>query len=252
MSNILEGKVAIVTGGGRGLGRAFALALGSEGAKVVVASRRQADLDEVVAAAADLGIDAWARVTDVTDEASVDGLVADAVQRFGAVDVLVNNSGILATRALVDQTIEEWDSIVDTNLRGVFLGCRAFGRHLIAEGRGGKVINVSSNYALKGYLRHAAYSASKAGIIGFTRSLAIEWARHGIQVNAVAPGYFATDMSARTMADEEFHEKILKTIPARRMGQGQELDAWIVALAGPASDFMTGEVITIDGGQTIY
>ncbi|MDN3059001.1 glucose 1-dehydrogenase [Streptomyces sp. SRF1] len=252
MGASLSGKVAVVTGGGRGLGRAFALALGAEGARVVVASRNVADLDGVVEEAAAGGFEAWARPTDVTQESSVDGLLAESVDRFGRVDVMVNNSGVILTRPLADLTLDEWNSIVDTNLRGVFLGCRAAGRHFIERGGGGKVINIASNYALKGYPWHAAYSASKAGVVGLTRSLAVEWARYGIQVNAVAPGYTVTDMSAAAMADQEFNDKILRTIPARRMGRPEEMAPWVVALAGPASDFMTGETVTIDGGQTVF
>ncbi len=251
MSRTLEGKVAIVTGGGRGLGRAFAHALGAEGAKVVVASRNAADLEKVVAQAEEAGYEAFARPTDVTSEESVDGLVRDAVAHFGAVDVLVNNSGIVTTRPLVDMSLEEWDGIIDTNLRGTFLATRAAGRQMIAQGRGGKVVNIASNFGLKGIPNHVGYSASKAGVVGFTRSAAVEWARHGIQVNAIAPGYFKTDMNVEVRGDEELEQKILRTIPARRMADASELSTWIVALAGPASDFMTGEVIVIDGGQTV-
>lgn len=252
MVGSLSGKVAVVTGGGRGLGKAFALALGAEGARVVVASRNVADLDAVVGEARARGYEAWARPTDVTEESSVDGLLAESVDHFGQVDVMVNNSGIIVTRPLVELTIDEWDSIVNTNLRGVFLGCRAAGRHFIERGCGGKVINIASNYALKGYPWHAAYSASKAGVVGLTRSLAVEWARYDIQVNAVAPGYTVTDMSAAAIADHEFNDRILRTIPARRMGRPEEMAPWVVALAGPSSDFMTGETITIDGGQTVF
>ncbi|MBY4108320.1 3-oxoacyl-ACP reductase FabG [Rhodococcus fascians] len=252
MADSLKDKVAVVTGGGRGLGRAIALSLGAEGAAVVVASRNHQDLDRVVAEAKESGIAAWARATDVTDEESVDGLIDDAVEHFGDVDVMVNNSGVLVTRPLVDVTMDEWHTQVDTNLRGVFLGCRAVGRHFVRRGLGGKVINVASNYALKGYPNHAVYSASKAGVVGFSRALAIEWARHGVQVNVLAPGYLVTDMSSSAMANEEFNNRILKTIPARRMGLPEEIAGWAVALAGPASDFMTGETITVDGGQTFF
>lgn len=249
MTNSLAGKVAIVTGGGRGLGRAFAHALGQEGARVVVASRNSDDLARTVAEADAAGFEAFARPTDVTDEQSVDGLVADAVAQFGGLDILVNNSGVVLTRSLVDITLAEWDSVLDTNLRGMFLATRAAGRQLISQGRGGKVINIASNFGLMGVQNHVAYSSSKAGVIGFTRSAAIEWARHGIQVNAIAPGYFATDMNAVVDAPDSVKERVLKSIPARRMGEADELRPWVIALAGPASDFMTGEVIVVDGGQ---
>ncbi|MFL4908225.1 SDR family NAD(P)-dependent oxidoreductase [Streptomyces sp. MMS24-I2-30] len=251
MSGVLAGKVAVVTGGGRGLGRAFAHALGSQGAQVVVASRKAADLDRVVAEATEAGYEAWAHPTDVTSESSIESLVTDAVAHFGHLDILVNNSGVVTTKPMVDTTADEWDTVVATNLRGTFLAVRAMGRHLISEGRGGKIINIASNFALKGIPNHSAYAASKAGVIGMTRSLAIEWARHNIQVNAIAPGYFTTDMNAEMRADAELPQKILRTIPARRFAGPDELSTWIVALAGPASDFMTGEVIVIDGGQSV-
>ncbi|MDI6520310.1 SDR family oxidoreductase [Streptomyces coelicoflavus] len=251
MSGVLDGKTAVVTGGGRGLGRAFAHALGAQGARVVVASRKAEDLDRVVAEAAEAGYEAWARPTDVTCETQVESLIEEAAARFGHLDVLVNNSGVVTTRAMVDTRVEEWDTVVATNLRGTFLAVRAMGRHLIARGGGGKIINIASNFALKGIPNHSAYAASKAGVIAMTRSLAVEWARHDIQVNAIAPGYFTTDMNADMRADAELPQRILRTIPARRFADPAELSAWIVALAGPASDFMTGEVVVIDGGQSI-
>ena len=251
MTEVLKGKVAIVTGGGRGLGRGFAHALGAAGAAVVVASRRRDDLDRVVSEAAEAGYVAFARPTDVTAEESVDGLVAETVARYGAVDILINNSGVVVSKPLTDTSLADWDQVVDTNLRGTFLVTRAVGRSLIARGQGGKVVNIASNFGLKGIPQHAVYSASKAGVIGFTRSIAVEWARYDIQVNALAPGYFVTDMNAEMRADPALTEKILRTIPARRLAAVDELSTWIVALAGPASDFMTGEVIAIDGGQSV-
>lgn len=251
MSKTLDGKVAVVTGGGRGLGRAFAHALGAEGAKVVVASRSAASLEKVVAEAGEAGFEAFARPTDVTSEESVEGLISDTVERFGGIDILVNNSGIVMTRRLVEMSLEDWNALIDTNLRGTFLATRAAGRRMIDQGRGGKIINIASNFGLKGIPNHVGYSASKAGVVGFTRSAAIEWARHNIQVNALAPGYFVTDMNAEVRSDKDLEQRILRTIPARRMAAPDELSTWVVALAGPASDFMTGEVIVIDGGQTV-
>ncbi|PBI91946.1 3-oxoacyl-[acyl-carrier-protein] reductase FabG [Rhodococcus erythropolis] len=251
MSKILTGKVAVVTGGGRGLGRAFAHALGAEGAQVVVASRNQTDLDRVVAEAAEADYKAVAIQTDVTSEESVNNLVQQSVDHFGSVDILVNNSGVVLTKPLVDMTVDEWDRLVDTNLRGTFLAAQAAARQMIAQARGGKIINIASNFGLKGIPNHTGYSASKAGVIGFTRSAAVELSRHNIQVNAIAPGYFVTDMNTEVRANHDLQERILKTIPARRMGEADELSSWIVSLAGTASDFMTGEVIVIDGGQTV-
>ena len=249
-SRELQGKVAIVTGAGRGLGRSMARALVEGGAAVTVAARTGAELDEFVTETESAGGRALACPTDITDEAAVEEMVRATVATYGRVDVLVNNSGIVASTPLVDQSADEWDRVIATNLRGTFLATRAVGRHLLAQGSG-KVVNVASNFALQGVADHAAYSASKAGVIAFTRSMAIEWARHGIQVNAIAPGYFATPLNAELREDADTLAKGVRAIPARRRGQPDERGPWLLLLACSASDFMTGEVIVIDGGQSI-
>lgn len=246
----LTGKVAIVTGAGRGLGRAMAHGLVRAGAAVTVAARTAGELDSFVDEVKAAGGQALACPTDITDEASVERMVDATVETFGRIDVLVNNSGIVASTPLIDQPADEWDRVVATNLRGTFLATKTAGRHLVAQ-QSGKVVNIASNFALQGVANHAAYSASKAGVIAFTRSMAIEWSRHNIQVNALAPGYFATPLNAEMRADADTLAKVVRAIPARRMGEPDELTSWLLLLAGSASDFMTGEVIVIDGGQSV-
>ncbi|MBV6756678.1 SDR family NAD(P)-dependent oxidoreductase [Rhodococcus opacus] len=246
----LKGKVAVVTGASRGLGRAIAEGFLAAGAKVVVAARSSESLAAFVETAKVAGGSALAVTCDVTDEAAVEQAAHAAIAEFGRIDILVNNSGVLATRALLDQDVAEWDQVMATNLRGVFLMTRAFGRHLVDQ-REGKVINIASNFGLKGIANHAAYASSKAGIIEFTRCMALEWAAHNVQVNAIAPGYFATDLNASMRADEAVTSKVMRAIPARRMGEPSELVPWVLLLAGSASNFMTGETIVIDGGQSV-
>lgn len=249
MSTPLKGKVALITGAGRGLGRQMAEALSDAGAHLVVAARTTAQIDDFAASVRARGRQALAVPSDVTDQKSVDLLVDRTLEHFGRVDILINNSGVVDTTTLLAQEPADWDRVVDTNLRGVYLMTRTVGRHLVAQGSG-KVINVASNFALMGVSHHAAYAASKAGVIAFTKSMAIEWARHDIQVNALAPGYFATDINADLRRDEAATRAVLRRIPARRMGRPEELSPWAVLLAGPASDFMTGQTLVIDGGQS--
>jgi NAD(P)-dependent dehydrogenase (short-subunit alcohol dehydrogenase family) len=245
----LLGRTAVVTGAGRGLGRAMAMALAEAGADVALAARSKDQLEEVAADVERLGRRALAVPTDVTDATAVQHLVDTTVAELGGLDVLVNNSGVIDSSPLLDQDPAAWDRVMDTNVRGTYLATRAAGRHMVAQGRG-KVVNIASNFAFTGVADHAAYCTSKAAVVAFTRAMAVEWARHGIQVNALAPGYFATDMNAAVRADPDSLAKVLRAVPARRMGEPHELSAWLVLLAGPASDFMTGETIVVDGGQT--
>jgi 2-deoxy-D-gluconate 3-dehydrogenase len=248
--DVLAGRVAIVTGGGRGLGRALALALAGAGADVVVAARGAEELTRVADEVRALGRGALAVPTDVTVAADAERLATTAVAELGRLDILVNNAGVLHGAPLLETRDEDWDRVVDTNLRGTFLCTRAAGRHLTAAGAG-KVINVVSNFALRGVAGYASYCASKAGIAGLTRAVAVEWAPHNVQVNAVAAGYFETEINADARADPQLYDYLLRQIPARRMGQPEELGPLVVFLASSGADFMTGETVVIDGGQVI-
>jgi NAD(P)-dependent dehydrogenase (short-subunit alcohol dehydrogenase family) len=244
----LDGRVALVTGASRGLGRAMAVALAEAGAELALLARSRGDLEETAAAVKAAGRSAVVLPADVRRPGEVDEAVETTLGAFGRLDVLVNNSGIAVVKPLVETSHEEWQAILDTNLTAAFSLCRAAGRAMIAR-RTGKVVNVASVLGAHGLSGYTAYSASKGGLIALTRTLAVEWARHNIQVNAIAPGWFLTPMNADAFADEKIRARLLAEVPARRVGQADELGPLVVYLASPASDFVTGEVVFIDGGQ---
>jgi 2-deoxy-D-gluconate 3-dehydrogenase len=246
----LAGRVALVTGASRGIGRAVALALGAAGAAVACAAR---SLDQVEATAATLeaaGARGLALRVDVTRADEIAQAVARTEAALGPVDVLVNNAGVTLDRKTVEVTDEEWERVLATNLTSMFRCARAVAPGMIRLGRG-KIINVGSMYGALGVPRYAAYCATKAAVEGLTRSLAAEWARHGIQVNCLAPGYTNTDIPRAAMADEKTRALFLSKVPARRIAEPEEAGALAVYLASPASDFMTGQVVRLDGGQTM-
>jgi 2-deoxy-D-gluconate 3-dehydrogenase len=214
----------------------------------VAGARSVGDLERLESEVAALGRGCVVVPTDVTAADSVDRLVSTGLEAFGRLDIVVNNAGITRQAPILETTDDDWDAVVATNLRGAFLVLRAAGRHLTRQGSG-KVINVASHWALRGVPTFASYCASKAAIVSLTRAAALEWARFGVQVNALAPGYFETDINAGARADAAVHDRILARIPMRRMGIPAEVGRWIAILASEASDFMTGEVIVLDGGE---
>jgi 2-dehydro-3-deoxy-D-gluconate 5-dehydrogenase len=245
----LAGRVAIVTGASRGIGRGVAERLAAAGADLALAGRSADALEQAARELRDAhGVRAVAIPADVTSETSVEALVAQTIERLGGLHVLVNNSGIAVEGAFLDVSLEDFDRVLATNLRGVALCCRAAGRHLVRQGHG-KVVTIASNLGLAATPGLAAYSASKGAVLALTRSLAIEWARHGVQVNAIAPGYVETEINADARADPRVYEEIVRRIPARRFGHPEEVGEVAVLLAGPGSDFITGETIVVDGGQ---
>ena len=241
--------MAIVTGASRGLGRAMALALAEAGADVALAARSAPDLDETARLVAATGRRALAIVTDVTAYAEVETLVKRTVGELGGLHVLVNNSGIARVAPVAQMSPEDFRATLDVNLVGVFNGCRAAAAHLIGQNCG-KIVNVASVLGQVGLPGYSAYAASKSGVMGFTRALAAEWARHSIQVNALAPGWFVTDMNAEAFGDPRVSERLLRDVPARRTGRLEEIGPLVVYLASAASDFMTGQTLFLDGGHS--
>ena len=244
----LTGNVALVTGASRGIGRAVARALAEAGADVAVAARSDGDLKLVADEIAELGRRALPVRLDVTDSGSVEVAVSTVVEQLGGLDVLVNNAGIVHSRPVLETSDDDWDRVLATNLRGVFLCSRAAGR-VLTEQRSGKVINMASHFGIMATPAHGAYCASKAAILQLTRVLALEWAPFNVQVNAIAPGYVATDLNAETRQDAGLTERIVRRIPAGRMAEAEEIGPLAVLLASEASDFMTGSTLVIDGGH---
>jgi len=243
----LDGKVAIVTGASRGLGKAMALALAEAGADLVLVSRSRADLETTAKAIEALGRRTLVIPIDISAFHDAQAVAQETLATFNQIDILVNNAGVAVVKPLVELAPEEWERVLATNLTGTYNLCRAVGPHLIRQGAG-KVINIASVLGLTGLPGYAAYSASKGGIIALTRVLAVEWARFNVQVNCIAPGWFVTPMNERAFADEKIRERLLRNVPARRTGRPEELGPLAVYLASAASDYMTGEVIVIDGG----
>lgn len=244
----LTGKIAVVTGASRGLGRAIAVALAQAGATVTLAARSKPDLEETAHIITRLGRRVEVIPTDVSVYASVEALMDRTVRDLGRLDIVVNNSGIAKVAPLAEMSPPDWKDVIDVNLTGVFNGCRAAARHLFATGAG-KVINLASVLGAVGLSGYTAYAASKGGVIALTRTLGVEWARHNVQVNAIAPGWFVTEMNEAAFADPRVRDRLLRDVPARRTGRLDEIGPLAVYLASPASDFMTGQTIFLDGGQ---
>jgi 2-deoxy-D-gluconate 3-dehydrogenase len=242
----LQQKVALVTGANTGLGQGIAIALAQAGADIVAVGRSScADTERDVRA---LGRAFHAITCDLAQSNQAGGIVANAIKAAGCVDILVNNAGIIRRADAVDFTEEDWDAALDVNLKTPFFLAQAAAKEMIKSGRGGKIINIASMLSFQGGIRTASYTASKSGIAGITRLLANEWAAKGINVNAIAPGYFSTNNTTALRADEQRNKDILARIPANRWGKPQDIGGTAVFLSSAASDYVHGIVLPVDGG----
>ncbi len=246
--NQLANQVAVITGAGRGIGRAIALKFAAEGADIVCVSRTAENAEKVASEVRALGRKSWAHAVDVADAAAVASAAEEILAECGKVDILVNNAGVTRDGLLMRMSGEDWDVVLNTNLKGAFLVTKAFTRAFVKQ-RSGRIINVSSIVGLIGNAGQCNYAASKAGLIGFTKSIARELASRGITVNALAPGFIETDMTAALTP--EMKDELLKKIPLSSFGQPEDVAAAALYLAGPGGRYVTGQVLTVDGGMVM-
>lgn len=242
----LAGKVAIVTGCDTGLGQGMALGLAQAGCDIV--GINIVEPTDTIAKVEALGRRFLSLKADVSNTEALEGLVGQAVATFGRVDILVNNAGIIRRDDAINFSEKDWDDVMNINVKSVFFMSQAVARQFIAQGHGGKIVNIASMLSFQGGIRVPSYTASKSGVMGITRLMANEWAKHGINVNAIAPGYMATNNTAALRADEERNAEILGRIPANRWGTPDDLMGPVVFLSSAASDYINGYTIAVDGG----
>jgi NAD(P)-dependent dehydrogenase (short-subunit alcohol dehydrogenase family) len=244
----LRGRVAVVTGAGRGLGKAVALGLARSGADLALVARTATELEATAAEAKLLGVATEVQPTDVSKADAVDAAVASVLSRFGTIDILVNAAGTSPYYVPAERLApDDWDRVIATNLRGVFLCCRAVGTHMLARG-GGAIVNVTSVLASNAVGRLAAYSASKAGVEGLTRALAVEWAERGVRVNAVAPGFIRTAMTQELLDSERHASALVRRTPMRHFGDALSVVAAVLYLVSTEARYVTGSTVFVDGG----
>jgi len=243
----LAGRVAVVTGGTSGIGRALSLGLAAAGADVVATARRQQQVDETADATEACGRKTLRITSDVCDRASLERLSDAVITQFGKVDILINCAGIIKRTPTIDQAEEEWTSILNTNLTGTLRACQVFGRPMLERGYG-RIINIASLNSFVALNEVAAYAASKAGVASLTRSLAVEWSKRGVTVNAIAPGVFRTDLNAALLDSTARGKELLMRTPMGRFGKTEELIGAALYLASDSSSFVTGQTLVVDGG----
>lgn len=245
----LQGKVAVVTGSTKGIGRGIVEGLALSGANIVVVSRSQQDCDATAANLQNYGVKAIGVRTDVTRISEIEALVSKTIDTFGRLDIMINNAGSAITKKAEDLTEEDWDRVINMDLKSVFFCAQTAGREMIKQ-NSGKIINISSMLGLVGEKQVLPYCVAKGGVIQMTKALALEWSRYNIQVNAICPGYILTSINAAELRQEKIYNHIIKKIPVQRLGDVKDLAGAAVFLASEASNYMTGQTIVIDGGWT--
>ena len=246
---VLKDKVAIVTGGTRGIGFGLATSLVRAGADLTVVSRNREQAQQPMEALRSLGGRVLYVEADVTKAKDLQRMVEETLKEYGKIDILVNNAGAAMTKPVLDTTEEEWDRVLDTNLKSVFFACREVGKVMVSQQQG-KIINIASISAKSASPLIAPYCASKAGVVQLTKALALEWARYHINVNAIGPGYVKTDMNKDILEDQKVYQSIISRIPFRSLAKEDDLAGTLIYLASGASDYVTGQTMFVDGGWT--
>jgi NAD(P)-dependent dehydrogenase (short-subunit alcohol dehydrogenase family) len=245
----LDGKVALITGAGSGLGRQFAETLSDAGASVVLAARRREKLEETAELVRNKGGNVICLELDVTDSLSVTNCVRETTSEFGTPDILVNNAGIAKQAYLTDISEDDWDAVLDTNLKGVFMVAQAVAKSMINADKHGSIINIASVLGLRVSKALGSYIAAKSAVVQLTKAMAIEWSRYNIRVNALAPGYFITEINQEQFADSSAEDFLMRRVPMSRVGDLREIAGPLLLLASDAGSYMTGSIIAVDGGH---
>ena len=247
----LEGKVAVVTGSSKGIGKAIALRLVKDGAKVVINSRHQEDVDAVVKEIGKTGGNVYAIVADISKQEDIERLIADAVEHFGRIDIFVNNAGVLDRSSIADMDKEMLDRVIDINLKGTFMCMQAAARQMMEQGDGGNIVNISSIAGIRAFPQMSHYCMSKAGIIQMTRSAALELAPHKIKVNCIGPGAISTDMTKQIEDDPKLMKQTISHIPLGRIGEPDDIAGAVSFFVSEDSSYITGQTIFVDGGYVL-